>query len=344
MLEAYVLTANSQADLLIEQARRFQPAAVVIADESKYAYVSEALANEIISLLATESQLYFYDAAAPIVDAASIDMNIAYFASRYGKGDPQDYLNCPMTREEYDAFYEALVGAEVAQLKAFDQQAQEGDPKVFEGCMPVEVMARRGYDTLRYGPMKPVGLPLPGSDKEAYAVVQLRRENREGSMYNLVGFQTHLTFGEQKRVFRMIPGLANAEFFRFGVMHRNTYLRSPGILTPQYAMKAKPNLFFAGQMTGVEGYVESTSSGLVAGINAARLARGEQPLDFPATTEIGALAHYVSESTASSFQPMNANFGVITPLEKRVKGGKAARNQAYAERSAEVLRLLLAAE
>ncbi len=305
---------------------------------------SEALANEIISLLGTESQLYFYDAAAPIVDAASIDMNIAYFASRYGKGDPQDYLNCPMTREEYDAFYEALVGAEVAQLKAFDQQAQEGDPKVFEGCMPVEVMARRGYDTLRYGPMKPVGLPLPGSDKEAYAVVQLRRENREGSMYNLVGFQTHLTFGEQKRVFRMIPGLANAEFFRFGVMHRNTYLRSPGILTPQYAMKAKPNLFFAGQMTGVEGYVESTSSGLVAGINAARLARGEQPLDFPATTEIGALAHYVSESTASSFQPMNANFGVITPLEKRVKGGKAARNQAYAERSAEVLRLLLAAE
>jgi methylenetetrahydrofolate--tRNA-(uracil-5-)-methyltransferase len=199
-------------------------------------------------------------------------------------------------------------------------------------------MARRGYDTLRFGPMKPVGLPLPDSGKEAYAVVQLRRENCEGSMYNLVGFQTHLTFGEQKRVFRMIPGLANAEFFRFGVMHRNTYLRSPGLLTPQYAMKTHPNIFFAGQMTGVEGYVESTSSGYVAGVNAARRALMQEQIDFPATTEIGALAHYVSESAASNFQPMNANFGVIAPLERKVKGGKPARNQAYAERSLSVLR------
>lgn len=305
---------------------------------------SDALATEIVGLLGEGSQLYFYDAAAPIVDAASVDMKIAYFASRYGKGEPTDYLNCPMTKEEYDAFYEALISAEEAPLKAFDAASQDGrDPKVFEGCMPVEVMARRGYDTLRFGPMKPVGLPLPGSGKEAYAVVQLRRENREGSMYNLVGFQTHLTFGEQRRVFRMIPGLSNAEFFRYGVMHRNTYLRSPGVLSPQYAMKARPTLFFAGQMTGVEGYVESTSSGLVAGINAARLARGEAVVDFPATTEIGALAHYISESVGSDFQPMNANFGVIAPLEKKVKGGKRARNQAYAERSLAVLRDMLGA-
>lgn len=300
---------------------------------------SDALADEIVRLLGDDCQLYFYDAAAPIVDAATIDTSIAFFASRYGKGEATDYLNCPMTRQEYDAFYEALTTAEVAALKAFDAEAQnEKDPKVFEGCMPVEVMARRGYDTLRYGPMKPVGLPLPDSGREAYAIVQLRRENCEGSMYNLVGFQTHLTFGEQKRVFRMIPGLANAEFFRFGVMHRNTYLRSPGLLTTQYAMKTHPQIFFAGQMTGVEGYVESTSSGYVAGVNAARMALSKEQIDFPATTEIGALAHYISEATASNFQPMNANFGVITPLEERVKGGKAARNQAYAERSLAVLR------
>lgn len=300
---------------------------------------SDALAKEIMQLLGTDSQLYFYDAAAPIVDASTIDTSIAFFASRYGKGDPTDYLNCPMTKKEYDAFYEALITAEVAKLKEFDAEAQgTKDPKVFEGCMPVEVMARRGYDTLRYGPMKPVGLPLPGGEKEAYAVVQLRRENREGTMYNLVGFQTHLTFGEQRRVFRMIPGLANAEFFRYGVMHRNTYLRSPGVLTPQYAVKSRPSLFFAGQMTGVEGYVESTSSGYVAGINAARLALGMGKLDFPPTTEIGALAHYISESIASNFQPMNANFGVIAPFDKKIKGGKIARNQAYAERSLAVLR------
>lgn len=300
---------------------------------------SDALASEIQKLLGNDCQLYFYDAAAPIVDAATIDTSIAYFASRYGKGDPTDYLNCPMTKAEYDAFYEALISAEVAALKAFDEEAQSSkSPKVFEGCMPVEVMAGRGYDTLRYGPMKPVGLPLPNSDKEAYAVVQLRRENREGSMYNLVGFQTHLTFGEQRRVFRMIPGLSDAEFFRYGVMHRNTYLRSPGVLTPQYSVKGKPSLFFAGQMTGVEGYIESTSSGYVAGVNAACLALGKDKIDFPATTEIGALAHYVSESTASNFQPMNANFGIIASLEKRVKGGKVARNQAYADRSLTTLR------
>ncbi len=303
---------------------------------------SDAMADRIAILLGKDSYLHFYDAAAPIVDAASIDHSIAYFASRYGKGEASDYLNCPMTKDEYDAFYHALIEADVAPLKSFDQATPSThEPKVFEGCMPVEVMARRGYDTLRYGPMKPVGLPSPKDGKEAYAVVQLRRENREGSMYNLVGFQTHLTFGEQRRVFRMIPGLAQAEFFRYGVMHRNTYLRSPGLLTPQYAMRTRPALYFAGQMTGVEGYVESASSGYVAGMNAARQAMGQDPFDFPATTEIGALAHYVSESISSNFQPMNANFGVIAPLEKKVKGGKPARNQAYAERSLSLLRTML---
>lgn len=304
---------------------------------------SEALATKIAELTGSE-QLHFYDAAAPIVDAATVDMNVAYFASRYGKGDPTDYLNCPMTKEEYEAFYRALISAEAAPLKEFDADAQAKEPKVFEGCMPVEVMARRGVDTLRYGPMKPVGLPLPGTEKEAYAVVQLRRENREGTMYNLVGFQTHLTFGEQRRVFRMIPGLGQAEFFRYGVMHRNTYLRSPGLLTPRYAMKALPTVFFAGQMTGVEGYVESTSSGFVAGVNAARLAQGKEPIDFPQTTEIGALAHYISESQTSDFQPMNANFGIIAPLPAKVKGGKVARNQAYAARSLSLIKTLLTEE
>ena len=285
------------------------------------------------------NQLYFYDAAAPIVDAASVDTQIAFFASRYGKGEASDYLNCPMNKMEYEAFYQALLHAETAELKAFDADSQK-DLKVFEGCMPVEVMAQRGPDTLRYGPMKPIGLPLPGGG-EAYAVVQLRRENHEGTMYNLVGFQTHLTFPEQRRVFRMIPGLGNAEFFRYGVMHRNTYLRSPGLLTPEYALREDRRLFFAGQMTGVEGYVESASSGYVAGVNAARTTKGLPPLDFPKTTEIGALAHYVSESCAKDFQPMNANFGVIEPLGTRVKGGKAARNQIYVERSLAAIAVLL---
>ncbi len=285
------------------------------------------------------NQSYFYDAAAPIVDAASVDTQIAFFASRYGKGEASDYLNCPMNKMEYEAFYQALLHAETAELKAFDADSQK-DLKVFEGCMPVEVMAQRGPDTLRYGPMKPVGLPLPGGG-EAYAIVQLRRENHEGTMYNLVGFQTHLTFPEQRRVFRMIPGLGNAEFFRYGVMHRNTYLRSPGLLTPEYALREDRRLFFAGQMTGVEGYVESASSGYVAGVNAARTAKGLPPLDFPKTTEIGALAHYVSESCAKDFQPMNANFGVIEPLGTRVKGGKAARNQIYVERSLAAIAVLL---
>ena len=298
---------------------------------------SPDLANA-ISQLTGGSELHFFDAAAPIVDFSTINTEIAFFATRYGKGNPEDYLNCPMTKEQYDAFYNELISAKAAPLKDFDKELQE-DLTVFEGCMPVEVMASRGYDTLRFGPMKPVGLPLPTTGEDAYATVQLRRENKEGTMYNIVGFQTHLTFGEQKRVFGMIPGLENAEFFRYGVMHRNTYLNSPGFLTPTYSTVKNPNLFFAGQMTGVEGYVESTSSGYVAGINAAMLALGREAIIFPKETEIGALAHYVSEGgISSSFQPMNANFGIIAPLGRKVKGGKKFRNEAYAERSIEIIK------
>ena len=297
---------------------------------------SEPLA-EAIARLTGGGELHFFDAAAPIVDFESVNTDVAYFASRWGKGDPTDYLNCPMTKEEYDAFYRELVSAKVAPLKAFDQELQ-AELTVFEGCMPVEVMASRGYDTLRFGPMKPVGLPDPKTGEEAFATVQLRRENREGTMYNLVGFQTHLTFPEQKRVFSMIPGLENAVFHRYGVMHRNTYLNSPGLLSPTYEWKTREGLFFAGQMTGVEGYVESTSSGFVAGVNAARRVLGLDAVIFPKTTEIGALAHYVSEGgVSSSFQPMNANFGIIAPLDKKVKGGKKMRNGAYAERALAVI-------
>ena len=299
---------------------------------------SDALAESLKKLTGGD-ELHFFDAAAPIVDFSSINTDVAFFASRYGKGDPEDYLNCPMTKEQYDLFYTELLSAKVAPLKEFDKEEQGRELTVFEGCMPVEVMAARGYDTLRFGPMKPVGLPLPTTGEDAFATVQLRRENKEGSMYNIVGFQTHLTFGEQKRVFGLIPGLENAEFLRYGVMHRNTYINSPKLLSNVYSMKNNPDIFFAGQMTGVEGYVESTSSGYIAGVNAARLALGLEPLVFPKETEIGALAHYVSEGgVSSSFQPMNANFGIIAPFEKKIKGGKRSRNEAYAERSLNIIR------
>lgn len=298
---------------------------------------SEALADS-ISKYTGGGELHFFDAAAPIVDFSTVDTSVAFFASRWGKGNPEDYLNCPMTKEQYDIFYNELINAKAAPLKAFDKELQE-DLTVFEGCMPVEVMASRGYDTLRFGPMKPVGLPDPRTGEDAFATVQLRRENKEGTMYNIVGFQTHLTFGEQKRVFGLIPGLENADFFRYGVMHRNTYLNSPGFLTPIYSVKKEGRIFFAGQMTGVEGYVESASSGFVAGVNAAMAALGKEAVIFPKETEIGALAHYVSEGgVSSSFQPMNANFGVIAPLEKKVKGGKKARNEAYGIRSLEIIK------
>ena len=298
---------------------------------------SEALADS-ISKFTGGGELHFFDAAAPIVDFSTVDTSVAFFASRWGKGNPEDYLNCPMTREQYDLFYNELLGAKAAPLKAFDKELQE-DLTVFEGCMPVEVMASRGYDTLRFGPMKPVGLPDPRTGEDAFATVQLRRENKEGTMYNIVGFQTHLTFGEQKRVFGLIPGLENAEFFRYGVMHRNTYLNSPGFLSNTYSVLKEGRIFFAGQMTGVEGYVESASSGFVAGVNAAMLALGREAVVFPRETEIGALAAYVSEGgISSSFQPMNANFGIIAPFDKKIKGGKKARNEAYAVRSLEMIK------
>ncbi len=283
-------------------------------------------------------KLHFYDAAAPIVSFESVDLSRAFFASRYGKGDA-DYINCPMTREEYEAFYRELIAAEEAPLHDFDREAQENAKEltVFEGCMPVEVMARRGVDTLRYGPLKPVGITDPATGKEPYAVVQLRKENVEGSMYNLVGFQTHLTYAEQKRVFSMIPGLGNAEFLRYGTMHRNTYLDSPGFLTDTYAVETRPKLFFAGQMTGVEGYVESAGSGLVAGLNAARAALGLEKVVFPCETVLGAMAAYVSRGGIGRFTPMNANFGIVPPLGYRVKGGKTAKNEALSARALEAL-------
>ena len=287
---------------------------------------------ESVSALFGGDQLSFFDAVAPIVDAESVDTSIAYFASRYGKGEPTDYLNCPMTREEYDAFYDALLHAETAALHDFDAEAQS-EPTVFEGCMPVEVMAKRGYDTLRYGPMKPIGLPDPKTGREPFAVVQLRRENTAGTAYNLVGFQTHLTFGEQKRVFGLIPGIRNASYFRFGVMHRNTFINSPSRLSAQYETLSRKGLFFAGQITGVEGYVESASSGFVSGVAAAMRALGKDPVDFPAETVIGSLGHYVSSGWIGKFQPMNASFGLLSPLEKKVKGGKRARNDEFANRS-----------
>ena len=291
---------------------------------------SDAFAQYISRELVGEG-LHFFDAAAPIVDAQTINMDVAFFASRYDKGDA-DYINCPMNEEQYNAFWEALISANEAPLKEFDKEEQK-NLKVFEGCMPVEVMARRGRDTLLFGPLKPVGLVDKRTGSKSHAVVQLRRENDKGSMYNLVGFQTHLTFPEQRRVFRMIPGLENAEFLRYGVMHRNTYINSPGKLDATYAMRTKKNVFFAGQMTGVEGYIESTGSGFVAGLNAAALALGEEKTVFPRTTMIGAMAHYVSEGGNGDFAPMNANFGIIESLPERIKGGKIAKYEKYAERS-----------
>ncbi len=295
---------------------------------------SDALSENIAERIGC-SKLHFFDAAAPIVDFSTINMDVAFMASRYGKGEAS-YINCPMTKEQYDVFYNELISAKEAELKDFDRQSQE-DLTVFEGCMPVEVMAKRGYETLLFGPLKPVGLPVPSTGKDAYAVVQLRQDNVEGTLYNIVGFQTHLTFGEQKRVFSLIPGLENAEFVRYGVMHRNTYLNSPNLLSADYSVVEEPDLFFAGQMTGVEGYVESAASGIVAGINAALAACGKERVIFPRETVIGAMANYVAHGGTGSFQPMNANFGIVSPLEHRVKGGKKAKNEALAQRSLEII-------
>ena len=277
-----------------------------------------------------DSDLHFFDAAAPIVTKDSIDFSSAYIASRYGKGTP-DYVNCPMTEAEYRAFWKELISAEEAPVHGFD------DSGVFEGCMPVEVMARRAEDTLRFGPMKPVGLPDPRTGEEPYAVAQLRRDNADGTLYNIVGFQTHLKFPEQRRVFSMIPALRNAEYARYGKMHRNTYLDSPKLLDRYYRLRSEPRLSFAGQMTGVEGYVESTASGLLAGLETARRLLGKPPVDFPRETAIGALSLYVSGGAVSgNFQPMNVNFGIIAPLERRVRG-KRERNLAISARALEII-------
>lgn len=284
---------------------------------------SEPLAEAIQAFNGSEG-FYFYDAAAPIIDESTIDHDKVYLKSRYDKGEAA-YLNCPMTKEEFARFHEALVNAEVAERKSFEKE------KFFEGCMPIEVLAKRGEKTLLFGPMKPVGLEDPEGNRP-YAVIQLRQDNAAGSLYNIVGFQTHLKWGEQKRVFRMIPGLENAEFFRYGVMHRNSFMNSPELLKPTYQTQAREDLFFAGQMTGVEGYVESAGSGLVAGLNAARLAKGEELIEFPQETAIGSMAYYITHAEGKHFQPMNANFGLFPALPERIKD-KKMRYEALAERA-----------
>lgn len=289
---------------------------------------SEVLAKS-IGELTGQDYFYFYDAAAPLISKDSIDMSKAYRASRYGKGTA-DYINCPMDKEEYEKFWQELTTAELAPIKEFEKA------KFFEGCMPVEEMARRGIDTLLYGPLKPVGLEDPKTGKRPYAVVQLRQDNAADSLYNIVGFQTHLKWPEQKRVFGLIPGLENAEFVRYGVMHRNTFINSPELLRPTLQYKDRDDLLFAGQMTGVEGYIESAASGLVAGVNAAYLAKGENPVIFPEQTAHGSMCKYITSAVAKHFQPMNANFGLMPPLEERIRD-KKLKKQKIAERALEFL-------
>lgn len=281
--------------------------------------------SEAIAKLTGNDYLYFYDAAAPIIAADSLNMNTIYRASRYGKGD-DDYLNCPMTKEQYEVFWHELTHAETAERKAFESMV------VFEGCMPIETMAARGVDTMRFGPLKPVGLRHPETGEMPYAVVQLRQDNVAATLYNIVGFQTHLKWPEQQRVFKLIPGLENAEFVRYGVMHRNTYINSPKTLLPTLQMKEQPNIVFAGQITGVEGYVESAASGLIAGINAGRIAQGLEPKVFPEETAHGALCRYITEADPSNFQPMNINFGLIPPLGHKIRD-KKLKNRAIADRA-----------
>ena len=293
---------------------------------------SDALSQAIGEYFGETGYLHFFDAAAPLVTAESIDMELAWWQSRYDRGTP-DYVNCAMNKEEYEAFWQALTTAQEAEVHGFE------DKNVFEGCMPVEVMARRGIDTLRYGPLKPVGLTDPRTGKEPYAVVQLRQDNAMGSVFNLVGFQTHLKFGEQKRVFSMIPALKNAEYVRYGVMHQNTFLQSPKLLDRFYADRRNPLVAFAGQMTGVEGYVESTASGYLAAVAMAAKVQGRPLPEFPQTTAIGALGQYISDESVENFQPMNINFSIIAPLEQRIRK-KAEKNLAISNRALDVIQAL----
>ena len=312
-------------ELVSEEATDFPEGELVVATGP---LTSDALAEKLEKLCSCTG-LHFYDAVAPIVTLESVDMDSAFFASRYDKGTA-DYVNCPMNEEEYKAFVKELVSAKEAPVHGFD------DGGVFEGCMPVEVMARRGEETLRFGPLKPVGLRDPRTGKDNYAVVQLRRDNADGTIYNLVGFQTHLTWGEQKRVFSMIPALRNAEFVRYGVMHRNTYLNSPHLLDRYYRLKSDPRISFAGQMTGVEGYVESAASGMLVGIETAARLLELEPVNFPQETAIGALGLYISGGSVGDFQPMNINFGIMTPLGYRVKG-KRNKNAEISARSLKII-------
>ncbi|MEJ8546499.1 FADH(2)-oxidizing methylenetetrahydrofolate--tRNA-(uracil(54)-C(5))-methyltransferase TrmFO [Brevibacillus borstelensis] len=312
-------------DVMTEEVAEIPDGIVVIATGP---LTSPALSEQLKSLTG-EEYLYFYDAAAPIIEKDSIDMEKVFVASRYDKGEAA-YLNCPMSEEEFNRFYDALIEAEAVPLKDFEKEI------FFEGCMPIEVMAKRGRQTMLFGPLKPVGLIDPRTGKQPYAVVQLRQDNSAATLYNIVGFQTHLKWPEQKRVFSMIPGLENCEIIRYGVMHRNTFINSPKLLKPTYQYKDRDTLFFAGQMTGVEGYVESAASGLLAGLNAARLAKGEELLVLPPETIMGSMARYITTTDPNNFQPMNANFGLVPELEKRIRN-KREKNEKLAERALDTI-------
>lgn len=291
---------------------------------------SEKMAEQIINITGKD-RLAFYDAAAPIIEKDSINFNIAFYGDRYGKEGDSSYINLPMNKEEYEIFYNELVNAEIVTLHEFEKK------EIFEGCMPIEVMAKRGEDTIRFGPLKPVGFTDPRTNSRPYAIVQLRQDNTSGTLYNMVGFQTNLKFGEQKRVFSLIPGIENAEFVKYGVMHRNTFINSPELLDNTYNLKAKSNIYFAGQITGVEGYVESIASGLVAGLNAAAKFNNTEKITFPNETVIGALSSYISTEN-TKFQPMNANFGILPPLEEKIKD-KVQRYTKMAERALKSLKI-----
>lgn len=311
------IRSNPKISVIEEEVTEIPDGDVIIATGP---LTSDGLAESIKELCG--DYLYFHDAAAPIVTYESLDKSKVFFASRYGRGEA-DYINCPMEKDEYLRFYNELVNAESAPLHEFDKEHFSKDNfKVYEGCMPVEVLAKRGEDTMRYGPLKPVGIYHPETNKRYYAVVQLRAENAQGSLYNLVGFQTNLKFGEQKRVFSMIPGLENAEFVRYGVMHRNTFINSPKLLNEQFNMRERENLFFAGQMTGVEGYIESAASGIFAGLNMARRLNGKEYVSLPDTTMLGALSKYISDPTVEKFQPMGSNMGILPELPERIRDKK----------------------
>jgi len=329
------IASQPRIEIRRQEVTEIPPGAVILASGP----LTSARLSQAIAELTGEEHLHFYDAIAPIVRLESINMEVAFRASRYGKGeqDEGDYINCPLTQAEYEAFVAALASAERIQLRDFEREVESGVKAgahhFFEGCLPIEILARRGSQALAFGPMRPVGLTDPRSGKRPYAVVQLRQDNLAGSLYNLVGFQTNLTFPEQARVLRMIPGLENAEFVRYGQMHRNTFIAAPKVLLPSLQFRRRADLFFAGQITGVEGYLGNVATGLLAGWNASRLLQGQTPLTLPVTTMLGALCHYITHADLADFQPMKANFGILPPLEIDHRIGKRERAQAYAERA-----------